>query len=250
MLIGNPSLIGSPLSYPFIFGACLFTVACCIAELDGAETLWVILLHSFCGWPTFTEGLFLTFAIWCFRSIQRILGNYQSRCFFAYNLVTYLPVYSLLAFFYQFYHHLSLLYFYPYSLFVFTFLNVPAFPIFLILTDKFVVTAAFLLTILVQLPYSLIPLVCACAGNAMWTYDVFRLTGSETGEIGAQDGTPFASRIGNIDRRPRDRIRSGSPYLVNMESIMDMGFSEYQALTALNRCANNVPRAIEWLLTN
>jgi hypothetical protein len=249
MLIGDPSLSGSGYAYPFIFGPSVFTVAFCIAELDGTDSRALFIAHSLLAWPTLSEAFFLTVSIWCFRSVQRILGNSRFSRFLLCQLLAYLPVYLSVVIFFHFDRHISLLYFYPYSLFVFVFLHIPSTPLFLILSDKLIVTLCFLLTVLVQFPYSLIPLICACTGTFIWECFFVEIESSSIEVIGDDEGSPHHSRRDFSGGRSHEH-RSPSPFLGNVSSLIEMGFTEYQALTALTRSGNNLQRATEFLLTH
>ena len=245
MFFGDTSIEGAPSVVPFLYIVTFMTSIICLIESQGSDAKWLLIFHSLVGWPTMTEVIVLFFCIWAFRCIERILGWKLFRNFLVYNIIAYLPFYLLFMIYFQWYNKISLLYFYPYSLFVFMLCHIPSTEIYLIITDKMFVTMAFVLSMAVQFPYSLVPFGSAMLGNALWSYDVGGLLRWTKESIEPNDGV--ASSVPSLSDSDDDRHEHRNN---NLQTIIDMGFHEFDAIEALRRTRNNVRRAIEHLLTH
>jgi hypothetical protein len=177
--------------------------------------------------------------------VERLLGQSAFWIFITYNIIAYLPVYVPLVIFAKWYNHLSLLYFYPYSLFFFTLSHVPATPVFLLVSDKIVISLLFVLFLAIQVPYSLVPFVSAAVGNALWECDCFRLCRcAREALIGDADGTPV---VHNRSRRTVIELGQNGG---NVAAICQMGFTHQEAVEALRRSRNDLQRAVEYRLAH
>jgi hypothetical protein len=137
-----------------------------------------------------------------------------------------------------------MLYFHPYALFVFMLAHIPAVPVFLVLSDKLMLTLLFLLLVAIQLPCSLVPLVSAIIGNLCWSFDVFRLSRFATGGADVEFRQTFRRR--RQDPEPQDEQSVAD----SLDAICQMGFDHSEAVEALRRSRNNVEGAIEYLLAH
>jgi hypothetical protein len=178
--------------------------------------------------------------------IERLLGRAAFLIFLLHGLVSYLPAYLPLIIFANGTSDLALLYFYPYALFVFMLLHLPAQPLFLILTDKFFICLLFLLFTAIHFPYSAVPLLSALAGNCLWSYDLLCLRRYADPTMGL-----FQHQAPIIRRRSQRRASDTSPELGNARNvavICQMGFTQQEAVEALRRSHNDLQRAVELLL--
>ena len=243
MLFGDVSIEGAPTVIPFLYIVSFMTSIMCLVESQGPDAPWLLIFHSLLGWPTMTEVIMLTFCLWAFRGVERILGEKLFRNFMLYNLIAYLPFYLFFMIYFKWFNRISLLYFYPYALFIFVLCHIPSTEVYLIITDKILVTLAFVLTMAVQVPYSLVPFGCTILGNLMWSYDVIGLLRCTKETIAANDGAASSIPQPEYDHDNHHHTNS-------VRALVDMGFNEFDAIQALRRTRNNVNRAIEHLLTH
>jgi hypothetical protein len=166
-----------------------------------------------------------------------------------YSMISYFPIYVLATIVLRFYSHFSLVSFYAYTTFLFSLYHFPAIDIFLVISDKFLITLTFLLAVAVQLPYSLITALCSGLGIWIWRKDFLGLSYFARETVDPNDGQPLnlvQSRIAGTSGETVDMFDSSLPG--SIRSIVEMGFSEFQALTALRANNNDVQRAVEHLL--
>lgn len=248
MFVGHVSRSGSASTVVFLPLITFMTMLLTFMEIQGVKPLWLAVAHSLCGWPTITETLVLSFLIWSCRVVKRIIGAKQLRNLVGYSFGVYLPVYLYCMIKLRWYENIALLYFYPYSLFVFVFAHVPEYPVYLALTDKLFVTFAFSLTVAVHFPYTLVPLCTAIIGNVMWSYDIFHLARWAEEPMITEDGGPPAALLDELVQETPEhtaRRRRGP-----VDDLIDMGFTEHEAIEALTRSGNNMQGALECLLAD
>lgn len=136
--------------------------------LDVAQSL-------FC-WPTLFQGLLITFCLWSFRYLERILGQLMLITYLIYNMISYLPLYSTVILFKGFRYHISLFLFIPFSFFTFTIWRIPGMNVYKQITDKSIITTVMFII------YALSPFQCTIAllssiiGYNLWKMDVFKLS--------------------------------------------------------------------------
>jgi hypothetical protein len=244
MFVGAQSIRGCPLTYGFLVLSFIIAVFSFVSQLHSFCTLSYLIFRSILGWPTLTESVLFPFAIWSFRHVERLLGQTALCIFFAHNLIVYLIAYIPLVIYAEWYPNLAFLYFYPYSLFIFIFAQLPSFSIFLILSDKLIITFLFFFFLVVQFPYSLVPFTSAIIGNVLWFFDPFNFRESGLPEIGDEEGVPIA-----VYRRSRRTFVGTARNGRVLAEICQMGFSRQEAVEALQLSRNDVQRAVEYLLT-
>ena len=221
------------------------TVLYCFLEAVGFQSRRVKIQHSVLAWPTMAECCIFAVALWSLSAVERMLGPKQYRNLLLCAAAAYVPLYLAASVLLECFEDLSLMGWLPYELFVFMLCHIPAMEVYLIITDKLLITLGFVTAIVIHLPYSLVAFVAACIGHALWRYDVFCLSRCAEETVLSDDGV--AERIvieeeseseeePNVDR--------------NVTSIVEMGFSEFEAANALRRTRNNVHRAIDYLLTH
>lgn len=238
MFFGDLSLAGSVWTRPAIYFMSLSTIFVKAVTFFTETAQWIEDYAAILAWPTFTEAVFLPFVIWACRGVERALGRKAFLNLMIYNAMIYLIVWSILVRDWR--ERMSMLWFYPYSVFVFVIVRVPAIPVLLNVTDKFITSVVFLLCLSAALPYSLVPLGCAILGNALWSYDVAKLANcwrcceDDEGRVLEEPDTEEVN-----DRR--DRI-SG------LERMTEAGFSFAESVYALQRNGNDPRRACEFLM--
>ncbi|KAK8842730.1 hypothetical protein M9Y10_025593 [Tritrichomonas musculus] len=261
---------GSPILSNFVFLAGFFTLVLSAAQEDDIIIPTLDIFHTFISWPNFNEGVIITFCLWCFRNIERILGIKVLVQFLFYNLISYLPLFITTIILKGFRSHFSFLFFVPFSLYIFIVWQIPSVKLFSVLTDKIAISLAFIFLVCCHFPFSLFPLISAIIGNIIWSFDVFRLKKCTQEPVDEYDNTIDdihvsindledsqenldANPSANRDQRPnidaenrRNDIDANSDAV---KSIIDMGFSRDQAILALSQCDNDVQRAVNKLLS-
>ena len=236
---------GAPVTMVFALISVIGTIIYCFAEFIGYRSTSTVAQHSFLGWPTMLEGVVFAVSLWILAPVERILGRKQFRNLLLYTGVAYLPLYIGSVALFRCFEDLSALFWLPYSLFVFMLLHIPATEVYLIVTDKLVITLAFATVIAIHAPYSFVAVVGAIIGNAMWSYDVIGLARCTRETLASDDGVP--ERL-VVEERESDS-EEGSVER-NVAAIVEMGFNEFEAINALRRTRNNINRAVEYLLTH
>ena len=77
-------------------------------------------------WPSMIEVVVISFTLWSLRHIERLLGQNSTQLFLLVNFVTYAPTFCAIIYTFGIKSHYSLLFFVPYSLFIFMLWRVPA----------------------------------------------------------------------------------------------------------------------------
>ena len=270
MFDGDLWVEGSPILTNFVFLIGFFTLVLSAAQEDDIIIPTLDVFHTFISWPNFNEGTIITVCIWCFRNIERVLGFKVLIQFLFYNFITYLPLFILTVFLRGFRYHFSFFFFVPFSLYIFIVWQIPPVKLFHFLSDKMVISFAFLFLIICHFPSSLLPLISSIFGNILWSFDVFGLrkctqepiedqydgiddlhvnindledsqeiqdSNSMNNEIKNNNETRNSNNANDIDR-DSDAVKT----------IMDMGFTRDQAITALSQCGNDVQKAVDKLL--
>lgn len=267
MFDGDLWIEGSPILSNFVFLIGFFTLVLSAAQEDDIVIPALDVFHTFISWPNFNEGAIITVCIWCFRNIERALGLKVLILFLIYNFITYLPLFILTIFLQGFRYHFSFFFFVPYSLYVFIFWQIPPVKLFYFLSDKMVISFAFLFLTICHFPFSLFPLISGIVGNILWSFDVFGLKKCTQEPIENQydgiddlhvsindlddsqenqDGNQ--NKNNNIDNKNINNENEIDGNSDAVKTIMDMGFSRDQAISALSQCGNDVQKAVEKLL--
>jgi NACalpha-BTF3-like transcription factor len=238
MLRGNIWIEGAPVLSNLVFLLGFFTLIMSAAQEEGMIVPTLDLFHTFISWPSFNEGAILSAVVWCFRNIERVLGSKILVVFLAYNLVLFLPVFSAVIYFKGFNKHYSLFYFVPYSIYAYTAWHIPASPLISMISDKFLISFMIVIDLAVSFPYGFGALLAGALGTFLWRIDLLRLKRlCERTESQANDRV----EVQPLEAEPQvdaEKVRS----------IVEMGFSEAQAVEALRAADGDVQRAIDTLL--
>lgn len=135
------------------------------------------ILHTFFCWPSITEDLIITFILWSFRYIERLLGEKSMICFLLNNLIAFLPIYCVIIYVTGIKRHFSFFFFIPCSLFVFMIWRIPSVPFSKMpkFSDKIIVTFLFSIEIIIQFPFSILSLLTSIIGYIFWINDFFKI---------------------------------------------------------------------------
>ena len=230
-----------------VFGviSAVTTVLYCFLEAVGFQSRRVKIQHSVLAWPTMAECCIFAVSWWSLSAVERMLGSKQYRNLLLCAALAYVPLYSGALVLIEWFEDLSLMAWLPYELFVFMLCHIPSTEVYLIITDKLLITLGFVIAIAIHLPYSLVAFVASCIGHALWCYDVFGLSKCVKETVLSDDGV--AERIVIEEESESEEEPSVDR---NVNSIVEMGFNEFEAANALRRTRNNVHRAVEYLLTH
>ncbi|OHT09012.1 UBA/TS-N domain containing protein [Tritrichomonas foetus] len=250
MFDGDLWIDGSPLLSNIVFLLAFFTLILTAAQEDDITIPTLDVFHTFISWPSFNEGTILTVCLWCFRNIERILGMKVFLQLLFYNFVTYLPLFIVTILLKGFVSHFSFFYFIPFALYVFVLWQIPPVKIFSFISDKIIITVAFLIVILLHFPFSLFPLISGILGHVLWSYDIFRfkkcinepIEFDENDDIHVLEGIDAENPPAGDNNVPLDNDA--------IRSITDMGFTREQAMTALAENGNDVQKAVDYLLSH
>ena len=259
MFDGDTCMTGAILLGNLIFLLAFFTIIIVVAQEDEIIIPVLDVFQTFISWPTFNNGTILTVCLWSFRHIERILGSSVFSHFLFYNFITFLPFFILTVYLKGFIYHFSMFYFLPYSMFVYSFWEIPSVSLFYLITDKLLVSLAFLFLTIHHFPFSLFPLLSGIIGTFLWKKDVFCLQKfflpSINVEISDDDIHISVNDldVANDQTESNERIHNQSSNFNagnedSIKIITDMGFSRNQAISALSKCGNNVERAVNDLL--
>ena len=268
MFDGDLWIEGSPILTNLVFLIGFFTLVLSAAQEDDIVVPTLDIFHTFISWPNFNEGTIITLCIWCSRNIERILGLKVLIQFLFYNFITYLPLFILTIFLKGFRYHFSFFFFVPFSLYIFIVWQIPPIKMFSFLSDKMIVSLAYLFLVLCHFPYSLFPLISAIIGNILWSFDVFNLKKCTREPIEYQEDGIDDLHVSINDLEDSQEVQDN--HSINeqrntemqnnkdgneidgdsdaVKSIMDMGFTRDQAISALSQCGNDVQKAVDKLL--
>ena len=143
MFDGDTCMTGAILLGNLIFLLAFFTIIIVVAQEDEIIIPVLDVFQTFISWPTSNNGPILTVCLWSFRHIERILGSSVFSHFLFYNFITFLPFFILTVYLKGFIYHFSMFYFLPYSMFVYSFWEIPSVSLFYLITDKLLVSFYF-----------------------------------------------------------------------------------------------------------
>ena len=132
------------------------------------------IIQTFLCWPTNTQGICISILLWCFRSIERILGHTGLLIYLLYSLITFIPVFCFAIYLEGFEHHFPFLIFVPLSLFVYTMIRIPD-GYHSVFSDKFGIIMVFFLVLIQNIIPNTLSLFAALLGYFIWKKDCFRL---------------------------------------------------------------------------
>ncbi|KAK8893866.1 hypothetical protein M9Y10_022295 [Tritrichomonas musculus] len=187
MFLGDIWIDGAPSLYYFLFIPPVFSLLIWLIELQNIYYLTLRIIHIIFCWFSLFDIFIVELLIWSLRNIERIVGPKQFRVFLFYNFIAYLPLCILSNILSPNTVCIPLGYFYPFSLFIFMLVFIPSSPVFLIITDKLVITLGYILLIAVYIPYSLVPLFGSIIGTIIWNYDIFCLSKCATEPLEISD---------------------------------------------------------------
>lgn len=135
------------------------------------------ILQTFFCWPSIIEDFIISFILWSFRYIERLIGEKTMICFLLNNLITFLPIFCVTIYIYGIKRHFSFLFFIPCSLFIFMLWRIPSTPFFKVpkLSDKIIVTILFSIEVIMQFPLSALSLISSICGYIFWVNDSFKI---------------------------------------------------------------------------
>lgn len=148
-----------------------------LAQDDNFDIQIFHLLHTFICWPSIAEALIISFILWSFRYVERLLGEKSLFCFLLNNFIVFFPVFCVIIRIAGIKHHFSFLFFIPCSLFVFMVWRIPSTPIYKNskLNDKVIITILFSIESILQFPFSFLCLLSSSFGYYFWVNDSFKI---------------------------------------------------------------------------
>jgi hypothetical protein len=172
MFHGDASFEGSQILADIALFIGFLTAVLYFTQDQTIEIPLLDIVQTLLCWPSFLEGFLITFCLWSFRHIERMLGLSGFIAFIIYNFLAYLGPFFLVLTLKGFHARFPLLGFIPHSLFVFMIWRLPAVMFAEPLTDKFVISLSMLLVVTGRFPYSIFSLLAAIAGYSAWSHDV------------------------------------------------------------------------------
>lgn len=251
MFQGDISFEGSMLIMNILMLSTFMSIVLLLAQEDDLVIPILDIIQSLICWGTFYQCVIISACFWCFRYIERMLSTRILVNFLIYNAVTYIPFWGLVIFFKGFKIHFSLLYFIPFSLFIFTIWQLPSIPVSGKLEDKIVLTLTFALLLVITFPYGFVPLITSIFGNILFEIDFFRLQKLVTIDEDIDDivvplhETPATDAMENPLANPAD---DNGVSQESIDNIVAMGFNEGEARNALIQANGNVEEAVNHLL--
>ena len=231
------------------------TIVLLLAQEDKLEIPILDIVQSLICWGTFYECIILSACFWCFRHIERMLSTRILINFFIYNAICYAPFWGLIVYFKGFKSHFSLMYFIPFSLFIYTVWQLPSIPIPVSgkLEDKIVLTMMFVILLVITFPYGFCPLLTSILGNILFEIDFLRLARLVKIEESSDDAmVPLReSPLNAANTAPLANPEDDLDTDINQDSLnnlVSMGFNETEARNALIQANGNLEEAVNHLL--
>lgn len=176
MIRGSLSFRGAEVTQNFIVVTLFFTVLLILAQMGEENVLFLDIVQSIICWPASIEAIIITSMLWLMRNTERILGLQSFIIFIIYSSIAYIPVYIILVLTQGISKHPSLIYGYPFAIFIFTFWRIPSLKISGFITDKILVDVAFISILYIGFPSSIGGLLSGIIANILWSYDAFCLS--------------------------------------------------------------------------
>ena len=124
---------------------------------------------------SFFQVLIITFCLWSFRYLERILGQLTLVIYMLYNLISYLPFFVAILVFKGFKYNMSLLIIIPISFLVFTIWRIPEMNVYKNVTDKMIISILMFLVFILSPFQCLVALLSSIIGYNFWEKDIFKL---------------------------------------------------------------------------
>lgn len=128
-------------------------------------------------------------------------------------------------------------------------MHIPSYPVFLEVSDKLIATIIFGLQMAITFPFSILSFTAGILGNQLFSRDYFGLTKYIKVNVDPDQGINQAQREHHFPHR-NQRENNSDPDISAVNTIVDMGFSEFDAHLALHQSGGNVLRAIESLISH
>ncbi|OHT01510.1 hypothetical protein TRFO_31660 [Tritrichomonas foetus] len=176
MFDGDLSLDNSKITSIVLITCGFMSVVVSLAQDDIFEIPALDIIQTLICWPSIFESVIISFTLWSLRHIERILGIRSISEFFFINFLISIPTFYFAIFISGFKRHYSIMFFIPYSLFIFMIWRLPAITFHSKpkINDKVLISIIFIFEILWQLPYSILSLIAANIGYMLWSYDKFK----------------------------------------------------------------------------
>lgn len=258
MFSGNVGFQGAMFLSNATFLLLFFTLILVTAQEDEFSILILDIIQTFVSWPNYIIAAINTTCLWCFRNIERILGSKTFLILELYNLISFSVIFLLIIALKGFKSHFSFFYFIPYSLYVYTFWEIPSVKIYNIVSDKIIVTIAFIILAFANFPYFMLSLIPAIVGNIMYQYDVFHIIkyssnrSNNNGELPLSQENPDDIHLTGL--LPPTTSENDTQAIVDAQDdtgvqiLIDMGFAESDARQALQNADGDIQRAADYLL--
>lgn len=175
MFNGELSLENSKIISFIIISCGFMSIVVNLAQDGNFDIQEFHILHTFLCWPSIAEDLMMSFILWSFRYIERLLGEKSMVCLLLNNLIVFLPMFCVTIYISGIKRHFSFILFIPCSLFVFMIWRIPSAPFLKIpkMSDKAIVTILFSIELIMQFPFSALSLITSVFGYIFWLNDSF-----------------------------------------------------------------------------
>lgn len=175
MLRGNLTLEGASFVSNAILLISFISVVLCLAQDEHLDIPALDVIQTIFCWPSVVESVLISVLLYLLRDVERVMGYRSLMYLLGTNLVTFLPAFLVVLILEGFACHFSLLFFVPYSIFVYTFDKIPETRMFWEVTDKHVVLVLFCLIAGYRAPESILCLISAVFGYIIWRNDWIKL---------------------------------------------------------------------------
>jgi hypothetical protein len=237
MFHGDRTFNGSPVLSDIALFVGFLTTVLYFAQDPVLEIPILDVIQTLCCWPSFLEGLLITFCLWAFRHIERMLSVNGLIAFFIYNAITYALPFLFVLKVKGFHARFPLFGFVPHSLYIFMLWRLPAVMFTEPLTDKFVITLAMLLVITGRFPYSLLSLLAAAGGYWTWNCDFFHIR-----KLFTVQNPEISMLAPPLEPEETTETNDGA-----LQGLLDMGISPAEARTVLDAHGGDPETALQAL---
>ena len=165
---------GAPFISNLIVIADFLTILLYLSK-DENEIYFLDVVQTLFCWPSLFQGLIITFCLWSFRYLERILGQLTLVIYMLYNLISYLPFFVAILVFKGFKYNMSLLIIIPISFLVFTIWRIPEMNVYKNVTDKMIISILMFLVFILSPFQCLVALLSSIIGYNFWEKDIFKL---------------------------------------------------------------------------
>ena len=174
MFNGFKMFCGAPFISNLIVIADFLTILLYLSK-DENEIYFLDVVQTLFCWPSLFQGLIITFCLWSFRYLERILGQLTLVIYMLYNLISYLPFFVAILLFKGFKYNMSLLIIIPISFLVFTIWRIPEMNVYKNVTDKMIISILMFLVFILSPFQCLVALLSSIIGYNFWEKDIFKL---------------------------------------------------------------------------